>query len=63
MGLTYSVAVRSPEEGRGEGALKEDSTLGRLELAFCQRNVAPIGAIMCTSSEAGNLSKPKCNKI
>ena len=63
VGLTYSAAIGSPEEGRGGGALEEDSTLGHLELAFCRRKVAPIGAIMCTSLEAGNLSKPKCNKI
>ena len=61
--LTYSSVVGSLKVGRGGGALKEDSTLGCLELALCRRNVAPIGAIICTSLEAGNLYKPKCNKI
>ena len=54
-----SSAAGSFEEGGGggEGALKEGSTLGRLELArisaaLCLRNVAPMGAIICTGSNA-----------
>ena len=54
-----SSATGSSEEGGGggEGALKEGSTLGRLELArisaaLCLRNVAPMGAIICTGSDA-----------
>ena len=34
MGLTYSLAVGSPEEGGEGGAPEEDSTLGHLELAL-----------------------------
>ena len=69
VGSTNSSAVGSPEEGGGGGATpEEDFTLKRLELAliwatFCLRKVAPIRAIMCTGSKAGNSSKPKCNKI
>ena len=64
VGSTYASAVKSLEEEGGEGAtLEEDSTLGHLELALSLRNVAPIGAIMCTSLNARNSSKPKCNKI
>ena len=66
---TYFLAMGSPEEGGGGSATpEEDSTLGRLKLAFIWvtlylRNVAPMGAIMCTGSEAGNSSNPRCNKI
>ena len=61
---TNFLAVGSPKEGGGGGATPEEgSTLGRLELALYLRKVAPIGAIMCTGSKAGNSSKPKCNKI
>ena len=34
VGLTNSSVVRSPEEGGWDAAPVEDSTLGRLELAF-----------------------------
>ena len=67
---TNSSAVGLPEEGGGGGGAtpEEDSTLGRSELALiwvalCLRNVAPMGTIMCTGSEARNSSKPRCNKI
>ena len=68
MGLTNSLVVGSPEEGGWDATPEEDSTRGCLELAFiwvalCLRKVAPIGAIMCTGSDAGKSSKPKCNKI
>ena len=66
---TYASAVKSPEKGGGGGGTPEDDlTLGRLELALiwvalCLRKVAPIRAIMWIGSDAGNSSKPKCNKI
>ena len=31
--------------------------------SLCLRKVAPLGAIMCTGSEAGKSSNPKNNKI
>ena len=49
VGLTNASAIESPEEGgEGGGALEEDSTLRRLELAlirvaFYLRKVVPIG--------------------
>ena len=69
VGSTYGLTMGSFEGGGGGGAtLEEDSTLERLELdliwaTLCLRKVEPMGAIMCTGSKAGNLSKPKCNKI
>ena len=66
---TNTSVVGSPEEGGGGGATPEEySTLRRLELAriwvaFYLRKVVPMGAIKCTSSEAGKSSKLKCNKI
>ena len=68
MGSTNSSAEGSPKEEGWDATPKEDSTRGDLELAFiwaalCLRKVTPIGAIMCTSSDAGKSSKPKCNKI
>ena len=70
VGSTYSSVVGSSEEGGGEGGAtpEEDSTRGRLEIALiwatlCLRKVAPMGAIMCTGSDAGKSSNPKCNKI
>ena len=67
IGSTNASIAGSPEEGGG-GAPEEDSTLGRLELAriwraLCLRKVAPMGAIICTGSDSGKSSKPKCNKI
>ena len=66
----YAYAIESPEEeGEGGGATpKDNSTLGRLELAriwvaLCLRKVALIGAIMWIGSDTGNSSKSKCNKI
>ena len=70
VGSTNSSVVGLPKEGGGGGGAtpKEDSTLGHLELARIRaalylRKVAPMGAIMCMGSEAGNSSKPKGNKI
>ena len=67
-GSTNSSTVGSPEEGGWDATPEKDSTRGCLELAFiwaalCLRKVAPIGAIMCTGSNAGKSFKPKCNKI
>ena len=70
MFLAYHISVEgSPvEEGGGGATLEDDSTLGCLKLALiwaalCLRNVAPIGAIRCTGSNAGKSSKLKSNKI
>ena len=69
VGWTKASAIGSPEEeGEGGGAPKEDSTLGGLKLALiwaalCRRKVAPMGAMIRTGLDAGNYSKPKCNKI
>ena len=69
VGSTNASVVGSLEErGGGGGALEEDFTLGRLELALIwvalyRRKMAPMGAMMWTGSDAGNSSKPKCNKI
>ena len=73
VGSTNASVAESPiEGGRGGGGgatpEEEESTLGRLELAriwaaLCLRKVAPIGAIICTGSEAGKDSNPKCSKI
>ena len=66
VGSTNAFEVGSLEEGGG--ALEEDSALGRWRLAliwaaFCRRKVALMGAMMCTRLDAGNSSKPRCNKI
>ena len=59
-GSTSSSVVVSPvEEGGGGGATLEVSTLERLELAliwvaFCLREVAPMGAMIWIGSDAGN---------
>ena len=69
VGLTNASAIESPEEGgEGGGALEEDSTLRRLELAlirvaFYLRKVVPIGDNIWIGSDARKSSKPKCNKI
>ena len=68
VGSTNSSVVGSPEEGGWDATPEEDSTRGHLELAFiwaafCLRKVAPIGAIMCTGSDARKSFKPKYNKI
>ena len=64
VGSTYASTVGSPKEGGGGGAtLEEDSTRGCLELALCLRKMAPMGVIMCTGSDVGNSSNPRCNKI
>ena len=68
VGSTNSSAVGSLEEGGWDAAPVEDSTQGRLELAFiwaalCLRKVAPMGAIICTGLDTGKSSKPRCNKI
>ena len=52
----------------GGGAVPKGLTQGHLKLsliwaALCLRKVAPMGEIMCTSSEVGKSSKPKNNKI
>ena len=64
---TYALAEGSPKGGGPDASPVEDSTLGRLELAFsraalCLRKVAPIGAMTCMGSDAGKSSKPKFNK-
>ena len=68
VGSIKSSTVGSLEEGALDASPVEDSTQGRLELAFnwatlCLRNVAPIGAMIRTGSNAGKSSKPKSNKI
>ena len=68
VGLTNPSVVGSPEEGGWNAAPEEDSIRGRLELDFVWaalylRKVAPMGAIICTGSDAGKSSKPRCNKI
>ena len=68
VGSTYTSAGSPVEEGGGGATPEDDSTLWRLVLALIWaaiylRKVAPIGAIIWTGSNAGNSSKPKCNKI
>ena len=67
VGSTYSSVVGSSDRGLDVAPI-EDSTLRRLELAFnwvalCLRKVAPIGAMIWTSSDAGKSSKPKSKRI
>ena len=62
VGSTYVLTEGLLDGGGLHASPIEDSTLGRLELAFnrvalCLRKVAPIGAIICTGSEVGNSSK------
>ena len=68
VGSTYSSVVGTPKEGGLDASPVEDSTLGRLELAFnyaalCLRNVAPIGAMICTGSDVGKSFKLKSKRI
>ena len=68
VGFTYISIEGSPDEGGLDASPVEDSTLGRLELAFnyaalCLRKVAPIGAMICTGSDLGKSSKPKSKRI
>ena len=65
---TKSSVVGSPKGGARDVSPVEDSTQGHLELAFnwaalCLRNVAPMGAMICTGLDAGKSSKPKSKKI
>ena len=67
-GSTNSSAIVSLVEKGGGGATPEISTLGRLELALtwaalCLKKVAPMGVIIWTGSNAGNSTKPRCNRI
>ena len=68
MGSTKSSVVGSPEGATQDASPVEDSTQGRLELAFnyvslCIRKVAPIGAMICIGSDAGKSFKPKSKRI
>ena len=68
VGSANSLVKGSPEEGPLDASPVEDSTRGRLELAFnwaalCLRKVATIGAMIWIGSDAGKSSKPKSNRI
>ena len=66
VGSANCLVEGSPEEGPLDASPIEDSTQGRLELAFaalCLRNVAPIWAMIWIGSDAGKSSKPKSNRI
>ena len=65
---TSSSVVASPVEEGGGGATLEGSSLGHLELALkwaalYLRKMAPMRAIMCTGSDTGNSTKPRCKRI
>ena len=68
MGSTKSSAIGSPEGGALDASPVEDSTQGRLELAFnwaalCLSKMAPIGAMIRIGSNARKSTKPKSNRI
>ena len=68
VGYTYASAKGSLEGGGQDPSPIEDSTLESLELAFnwdalYLRKVAPIGAMICTGSNAGKFFNPKSKRI